>query len=188
MINKSEIEKSLEMIDEILDEINSRKDEITEIFEKLVHEIEHSDFIKTKTMDRDREFVGAFNTFWGERGKTFVHGLKIRDLCDCIVRSIFLCSHKSITDSGNKYLQNLCESAEKGEYSDMIKPSDLYTIELDALDPVAVIQTVMCEIEKMMGIYPNIETSQIEDDEFSDFCETDKDQLNGYHGECYSPF
>lgn len=33
---------------------------------------------------------------------------------------------------------------------------DIYHIDLEDIDPGAVIQNAMCHIEKMMGIYPNM--------------------------------
>jgi hypothetical protein len=71
--------------------------------------------------DRDRPYLGQAHTDEGERGKTLVKGLTMRDVSDCIRRGFALA-----------------------------------TTEHDSVDPVAVAQNACCEIEKMMGIFPNL--------------------------------
>lgn len=34
--------------------------------------------------------------------------------------------------------------------------NDLYEFDLNALDPIAIAQNLVCRMEKMMGIYPNV--------------------------------
>ncbi len=87
------------------------------------------------SMDRNRPYDGQPHTDMGERGKTLVAGLTVRDVADCVVRSLL--------GAGG------CEKE---------SPiwDDVYTLELGDIDPIAVVQNVTCEIEKMMGIYPNV--------------------------------
>jgi hypothetical protein len=71
--------------------------------------------------DRNRPYLGQSHTADGERGKTSVEGLTMRDVSDCIRRGIALATSK-----------------------------------YGGLDPVAAAQNTCCEIEKMMGIFPNL--------------------------------
>ena len=85
-------------------------------------------------MDRDRPYNGQPHTDCGERGKTLVEGLTMRDISDCIV--------KGFLDAG-------------GIETDNPIRDDVYKLDCD-FDPGAVIQNSLCHVEKMMGIFPNI--------------------------------
>jgi hypothetical protein len=135
--------------------------------------ISHEDRI----CSRDRPYDGQPHTDQGERGKTLVNGLTIRDVIDCVVMG-FLTSQ--ITKDGEflkcwdftsgeekctptEYLLGkLNEKPVKSWYlSSKVKLgtwcyNDLCSISED-YDPIAVLQNTACEIEKMMGIYPNVE-------------------------------
>jgi len=100
------------------------------------------------SMDRTRPYNGQEHTHHGTRGKTEVKGITMRDIRDAYVRAWFLSSYHIHPE---KYAEackgpeaNLCET-------------DLFGWNLDDVDPVAVAQNLACEIEKLMGIYPNIE-------------------------------
>lgn len=86
------------------------------------------------SMDRDRPYNGQPHTDKGERGKTIVSGLTMRDVADCIVLGFL--------DAG-------------GIYRERPIWDDVYSIE-EELDYIAVVQNALCHIEKMMGIYPNV--------------------------------
>ena len=86
------------------------------------------------SLERHRPYDGQPHTDQGQRGKTEVRGLTMRDVADCMVRGFL--------DAAGK----------RREYP--IR-DDLYTIEED-LDYGAVIQCAMCWVEKYMGIYPNV--------------------------------
>ena len=86
-------------------------------------------------MDRDRPYNGQSHTTYGERGKTFVKGLTMRDVADCMVRGLL--------DAGGINIENPIHD-------------DIYKIDMDDIDPGAVINCAMCWIEKYMGIYPNV--------------------------------
>ncbi len=95
------------------------------------------------TTDPGRPFDGQPHTDAGERGKTMVEGLRMRDIADCILLG-FLYSMEgfgySIAESGT------------ATYNDVYVAQ-----EADPdFDPLAVIQNAMCQIEKRMGIYPNV--------------------------------
>lgn len=88
------------------------------------------------SLARNRPYDGQSHTDGGERGKQEVHGVTMRDVCDCIVLAFLSCAGM---DRENPI------------------HDDLYSIpDLNELDPGAVIQNAVCNIEKMMGIYPNV--------------------------------
>ena len=103
-----------------------------------------------KSMDRKRLYSGQPQTDYGERGKTEVKGLTMRDIRDCYTRAVIISAPE---DSGIK--EELYKEAIKGEQANLTE-NDLFGFNLDRLDPVAIAQNMMCEIEKMMGIFPNI--------------------------------
>ncbi len=85
-------------------------------------------------LDRDRSYDGQPHTDHGERGRTLVTGLTMRDVIDCYVRACYDSSGLS-----------------PGDW-----PSDLYGLPWDDMDPVAVGQNLTCWVERYMGIYPNV--------------------------------
>jgi len=87
------------------------------------------------SLDRNRPYNGQSHTTQGERGKQMVSGLTMRDISDCIVLSFLTC--------GDIHRENPIHD-------------DMYTIDLKNIDPGAVIKNASCNIEKMMGIYPNV--------------------------------
>lgn len=107
---------------------------------------------------RERPYNGQPHTDHGERGKVEVRGLTMRDVADCIVQGF-------LQSSGNLHLQKKAfertrefigtEHADNGTW----RYSDLYKIDLGGIDPQAVIQNAMCQIEHYMGIYPNVPES-----------------------------
>jgi hypothetical protein len=97
-------------------------------------------------MRRDRPYLGQEHTSAGTRGKTEVKGITFRDLRDCFVRA---CCH-----AGD--VEELSEEANKGEDAALCE-NDLYKLDWDKIDPMAVFQNLACEVEKIMGIYPNVQ-------------------------------
>ncbi len=85
-------------------------------------------------MDRNRPYDGQSHTDQGERGKTLVEGLTMRDVADCIVMG---------------YLGASAFSTDNPTYNHMYEVAEDPT-------PLAIIHNTMCAIEKMMGIFPNI--------------------------------
>lgn len=89
------------------------------------------------SMERHRPYDGQDHTDMGTRGKTLVDGLTMRDVVDCMVRGF-------LNSTGEPPLN-------KHPVHD-----DIYKLDLADLDPGAIIQNTVCEIEKMMGIFPNL--------------------------------
>ena len=88
------------------------------------------------SLERDRPYDGQSHTDQGKRGQQEVCGITMRDVADCIVLAFLSCA---------------------GMKRECPIHDDLYTIpDLNDLDPGAVIQNAMCNIEKMMGIFPNL--------------------------------
>jgi hypothetical protein len=83
-------------------------------------------------LDRDRPYDGQPHTDDGERGRTLVEGLTMRDVADCFVRACFESSGLPIEEW----------------------PGSVH--DLPDLDLMAVSQNLTCNIEKYMGIYPNV--------------------------------
>lgn len=92
-------------------------------------------------LDRDRPYTDQ----QPKRSQHLVSGLTRRDIHDCMVRG-FLLSGSHVNPKGyRKAEENTCCH------------NDLYgDWDLDQLDPGAVIRNACNEIEKMMGIYPNL--------------------------------
>lgn len=109
----------------------------------------------TKSMRRDRPYSGQRHTCLGQRGQQEVSGVTMRDIYDCFVRG-FILSHPSMSNDGKLLRSNdeIIREALKGEGGN-INGADIYKLTGD-IDPVAVIQNAMCEIERIMGIFPNI--------------------------------
>lgn len=95
------------------------------------------------TSPRDRPYNGQPHTDAGERGKTFVKGLTMRDIVDCYHRALALSSGD---DNPKQY-----EIANSGSLD-----FDIYSLDLSNVDHGAVGQNLTCEIERMMGIFPNV--------------------------------
>ena len=93
--------------------------------------------------DRERPYNGQPQTDEGTRGKTLVEGLTFRDIRDCFVTALLTCCGCDQPE--------LSKKVEDGTWRTM----DIYKIDLSQLDPLAVAQNMSCNMEKMMGIYPN---------------------------------
>lgn len=83
----------------------------------------------------------------GERGMTEIRGITFRDLHDAFLRAAFL-------SSGDQNPASFQE-ARKGEDC-VLTWADLEHIDLNKIDVAAWSQNLGIEIEKLMGIYPNI--------------------------------
>jgi hypothetical protein len=122
---------------------------------------------------RDRLYDGQHHTNEGERGKTSVSGLTMRDIADCFVKGLLL-AQPPANDFNERWdfssgeavatpylLAKIAETPTSSEYLaakaelGLWTYGDVYSI-CEDYDPIAAVQNAMCEIEKMMGIYPNI--------------------------------
>ncbi len=120
-------------------------DELGDIIERLTDETTH----------RDRPFTGQRHTASGERGKTEVCHIRFRDLSDCAARA-FVCS---MGYTGDHPLFKLRHRAADGT----LNYNDLYLLALSEIDPQAFIQNLCVEVEKAMGIYPNVPSLKAEE-------------------------
>lgn len=116
-------------------------------FKELFTQIEHDLGFNDRNMKRNRPYNGQPHTDTGQRGATEVKGVTFRDLRDCYIRAFMLASHHISPARYNEAL--------KGENA-ALRENDLYGWDLDSIDPIAVFQNFSCEIEKLMGIYPNV--------------------------------
>ena len=84
-------------------------------------------------IDRNRPYKGQRHTDDGERGKTLIQGLTMRDVRDCFILALY-------------------DSAPTNE----TLPMRLEDLPFDQMDLEAISQNMMCWIERYMGIFPNI--------------------------------
>lgn len=108
------------------------------------------------SMKRDRPYDGQPHTDLGVRGSTEVRGVTFRDLRDCWIRAAFQASAHLFPDETPSFY----DEAEKGEEAALCE-QDLYRIDWDKIDPMAVFNNFSCEVEKLMGIYPNVPEQKI---------------------------
>lgn len=127
--------------------------------------------------DRERPYNGQPWTDDGIRGQTEVKGLTLRDIKDCFIKALLQCGASDeylekdfmkcwdftgcdengtppkptqyLLDNQDKYVSTKVDT---GNW----RPQDVFKLELNKIDPLAVAQNLTCEIEKMMGIFPNI--------------------------------
>ena len=92
--------------------------------------------------DRGRPYNGQPQTDFGERGRTLVSGLTMRDVMDCFVAGLLDCCGVNQPD-----LYKLADRA---------LHENLYDVDLTHIDPGAWWQNMSCRIEMMMGIFPNV--------------------------------
>lgn len=109
-----------------------------------------------KSMRRDRPYSGQSHTSQGERGRLEVKGLTVRDLRDCYVRA-FILSHSVYQEGSLEPLEpnhTLYHEAMKGVDA-QLNANDMHDV-VGSFDPIAVSQNMAVEIEKLMGVFPNI--------------------------------
>jgi hypothetical protein len=100
-------------------------------------------------MFRGRPYDGQPHTDTGIRGKTEVKGVTFRDLRDCYLRAYCQSFGADVEPNNTLYFE-----AQKGEAA-CICENDIFGLEGD-VDPIAVFQNFACEVEKLMGIFPNL--------------------------------
>lgn len=106
-------------------------DELTDFLYKL----------SDNSLDPERPFDGQPHTDQGERGKTEVKGVRFRDLADCFVLGFLEATGSyELAQSGTASYNDMYESHENDP----------------DFDPMAVIQNMLCHVERRMGIYPNV--------------------------------
>ena len=125
-------------------------------FARMWDQVEHDLGFHDHNMRRDRPYNGQPHTSTGERGATEVKGITFRDLRDAFVRA-YIISHEHYKNGTIEEIQPnaaLRDEADKGENA-AICENDVYQMK-GSIDPIAVAQNLTCEIEKIMGIYPNV--------------------------------
>lgn len=133
-------------------------------FETIMEAVAHDLGWHDHNMSRDRPYNGQAHTDTGTRGAQLIHGVTMRDLRDCFIRA-FILSHAHYKDGSLELLQpnaTLREEANKGPLA-VICENDVYTLK-GGIDPIAVVQNLTCEVERIMGIYPNIPKALYEQD------------------------
>lgn len=126
---------------------------IEQLFDQIAHDLgwhEHN-------MRRDRPYNGQPHTCTGIRGATEIKGITFRDLRDCFIRA-FILSHDHYKSGTLELLQpnaTLRDEAVKGE-SACLCEQDVYKL-AGSIDPIAFVQNLGCEVEMIMGIYPNVD-------------------------------
>ena len=122
-------------------------------FTKLWGIIEDELGFNDHNMRRDRPYSGQPHTDTGIRGATEIKGITFRDLRDCFIRAVLLSTGAGTIDG--KDMRPLYEEACKEENATLCE-NDLYGFNLDRLDPMAICQNLACEVERIMGIFPNV--------------------------------
>lgn len=121
--------------------------EFVKVIEDAFHDLGYND----DSMDRGRPYNGQPHTDTGVRGATEISGITFRDLRDCFIRAVML----STGAEGFPGAKALYEEADKGDQA-MLSVNDLFRVDLHRLDPLAICQNLGCEVEKAMGIFPNV--------------------------------
>lgn len=121
--------------------------------DQLWDTIEHELGFRDHNMLRDRPYNGQPHTCTGIRGSTEIKGITFRDLRDCFIRAVLLSTGAEVISG--KDMCPLYEEANKGEKA-VLCENDLYGFDLDRLDPMAICQNLCCEVERVMGIFPNV--------------------------------
>lgn len=131
--------------------------------------------------DRERPYNGQSWTDEGKRGKTEVKGLTMRDIRDCLIKAMLVSSYSEkyleekefskcwdYSESPIKPTAYLLERQDDPDYiSTKVelgtwRPQDVYKLNWDNIDPLAVSKNLTLEIKKMMGIYPNVDKLNME--------------------------
>ena len=118
--------------------------------------------------DRERPYNGQPWTHNGIRGRQEVKGLTMRDIKDCLIQAFLVCADPDIPEqleltkkvfeiSDDPYVGKGTEYAAKGNW----RTQDVYKVDLNRIDPIAVAQNLTCFIEHYMGIYPNVKLEGI---------------------------
>jgi len=131
-----------------------------DLIKKLEFELDAIDGSTSWDNSRERPYNGQPWTDSGQRGAQEVKGITMRDLCDCLVQGFLASSDpdQKLQDKTFALSKNE-EWYKKGDW----RYNDLYKIDLDKVDPRAVIQNFSCFVEKYMGIFPNFFISSSDD-------------------------
>jgi hypothetical protein len=129
---------------------------MTTEFNRLWAQVEHDIGFNDHNMRRDRPYNGQPHTCTGTRGATEIRGITFRDLRDCFIRA-YIRSHPYYVEGTITPVQPnaaLSDEADRGENA-AICEIDVYKLQ-GSFDPIAVVQNLCCEVERIMGIFPNV--------------------------------
>lgn len=125
-------------------------------FERMMDQVGHDLGWHEHNMQRDRPYNGQPHTCTGQRGATEVKGITFRDLRDAFIRA-YIMSHEFYKAGTIEEVQpnaTLSREAEKGPDA-AICEDDVYKLQ-GTIDPMALAQNLGLEVERLMGIYPNV--------------------------------
>lgn len=103
-----------------------------------------------QTTDPARPFTGQAHTENGDRGNTEVTGIRYRDLADCVVKAWIDSASHTIED------ESLADELRQRADDGTLNYNDVYKLECGDVDPLALMQNIVCRVEMAMGIYPNL--------------------------------
>ena len=127
----------------MIEDESANPDVLNDLWEHIEEELGFNN----TDMSRSRPYNGQPQTGTGMRGATEIKGITFRDLRDCFIRAICLsASHLSPV----RY-----EEALKGEKAHLCE-NDIYAFDYNKLGILAISQNLSCEVERLMGIFPNI--------------------------------
>jgi len=118
-------------------------------------------------LDPTRPYDGQPHTDHGERGRTEIKGITFRDLRDCFMRACYESSGLPIKEW----------------------PGSVHDLPWDDMDIIAVAQNLSCNVEKAMGIYPNVPRLIPVDPTEPHWCgeSLDKAVYRAHKGTCTTP-
>lgn len=116
---------------------NLEEDSPEELMKKIGDFMDPGD---QRNLFRNRAYDGQMHTTMGERGKTEVKGITMRDIRDCYIKACY----------------------ESSGLPEEEWPRTVFGLDFNVMDPIAVAQNLTCNIEKMMGIFPNVPEAKTE--------------------------
>jgi hypothetical protein len=135
-------------------EMPENEEEFSQLWEEAQNVLGCNDM----NMNRDRPYSGQPHTDLGVRGSHEIKGITFRDLRDCFVRAVVLSTPNAIVGG-----EDLVIEAEKGPAASICS-NDLYRLEED-IDIMALCQNLVCEVERIMGIFPNVPPLKFESED-----------------------
>lgn len=113
-------------------------------------------------LDPSRPYDGQPHTDHGERGKTEVRGITFRDLRDCFIRACYEASGLPIEQW----------------------PGSVHDLPWRDMDIIAVAQNLGCQVEKAMGIFPNVPRVLPTDPTELHWCGWERAEWTSHAGAC----
>ena len=123
-----------------------------------IEHLEHALCNHRNVCHRLRPYDGQSWTDDGVRGQTKVAGLTMRDISDCLAIAFV---HSAAPTAEESLAHYECADPECSRIRCKLERrrlswEDIYSLDLAQMDPKAIAQNLVCEIERRMGIFPNI--------------------------------